>query len=254
MPIISSERVGSLILRYWDKHYQRTVDGFILEGPLAGGHLGFTPEQLADPDQCSLEKLLPLVLECIAPYEKKYGRKIPVIVAGGIYTGKDMADMMAMGASGVQLGTRFVCTEECGVSEEFKQAYIDAREKDISIIISPVGMPGRALRNRFLKVLDGDGRHKIKCTYHCLTTCKIAKAKYCIADALLNAYSGDVDNGLIFCGANAYRVDKITTVKALFQELLSGFQAAGASLKQKMGDSLPRQNGQRKRLSPRREP
>ncbi len=237
VPIISSARLANIILRSWDRRYERTVDAFILEGPLAGGHLGFTPEQLDDPENFSLETILPEVLEAISPYEEKYGKKIPIIVAGGIYTGEDMANMLSMGASGVQLGTRFVCTEECGVSEEFKQAYLDARKEDITIIKSPVGMPGRALRNPFLKVLDGDGKHKIKCSYHCLTSCHIAKAKYCIADALLNAYAGDVDNGLIFCGANAHRIDKITTVQALFGELLAEFRAVGSTLKQRMGES-----------------
>jgi nitronate monooxygenase len=248
VPIISSSRVANLILRAWDKRYKRTVDGFILEGPLAGGHLGFTPEQLEDPENYSLEKLLPQVLDTVAPYEEKFGKKIPVIVAGGIYTGEDMADMLALGASGVQLGTRFVCTEECGVSKEFKQAYVDAEKEDISIIKSPVGMPGRALRNPFVKVLDGDGRHKYKCNYRCLASCEIDKAKFCIADALLKSYSGDVDNGLIFCGANAHRIDKITTVQALFSELLTEFRGVGGTLKQKVAESAKRRLAQGKRL------
>ena len=220
VPIISSARVANLILRTWDKRYERTTDALILEGPLAGGHLGFSAEQLEHPEDHSLEKLLPEVLETIKPYEDKYGKKIPVITAGGIYTGKDIARMLSLGASGIQMGTRFVCTEECDVSQEFKQAFLDARKEDIVIIKSPVGMPGRAINNQFLKDLEIKGKLKINCPYRCLTACEVKTARYCIALALLNSYFGDVDHGLIFCGQNAYRVDKIITVKELIQELL----------------------------------
>ena len=225
VPIISSARVAGLILRVWDQRYEKTADGLILEGPLAGGHLGFSEEQLAQPEKYSLEKLLPEVLEIIKPYEDKYGKKIPVITAGGIFNGKDIAKMLSMGASGVQMGTRFVCTEECDVSQEFKQAYLDAKEEDIVIIKSPVGMPGRAIRNHFLKDLEVKGKLKIKCPYRCLTVCQVEKAQYCIALALVNSYLGDVDNGLIFAGQNAYRCNKIVTVKELIKELLSELEA-----------------------------
>ncbi len=225
VPIISSVRIAEFILRSWDKRFSRIPEAFILEGPLAGGHLGFSNEQLENLDDFSLELLLPAVLEAIKPYEDKYGRKIPIIPAGGIYTGGDIARMLSLGASGVQMGTRFVVTEDCGVSQEFKQAYIDATEEDIVIIKSPVGMPGRAIRNPFLKHLEGDGRHRIRCHYRCLTACKVDKARYCIADALVKSYFGDVDNGLIFCGQNAHRVDRITTVKELFHELVTELTA-----------------------------
>ena len=165
LPIVSSGRAARLILSAWDKRYERTADGIILEGPLAGGHLGFSLEQLKQPDKYSLDILLPEVLEAIKGYEDKYGRKIPIIAAGGIYTGKDIARMLSKGASGVQMATRFVCTEECDVSREFKQAYLDAKEEDIVIINSPVGLPGRAIRNKFLKDLEIKGRIKIRCPY-----------------------------------------------------------------------------------------
>ncbi|MFH1904374.1 MAG: nitronate monooxygenase family protein [bacterium] len=226
VPIISSARIAEFILRTWDKRYERTADGFILEGPLAGGHLGFSAEQLEHPEDYSLEKLLPEVLEAIKPYEDKYGKKIPVITGGGIYNGKDIARMLSLGASGVQMGTRFVCTKECDVSQQFKQAYLDAKEEDIVIIKSPVGMPGRAINNRFLKDLEVKGKLKIKCPYRCLTVCRVDKARYCIALALVNSYFGDVDHGLIFCGQNAYRVDKIVTVKELIHELLAELKEA----------------------------
>lgn len=226
LPIVSSGRAAGLILRTWDKRYGRTAAGIVLEGPLAGGHLGFSHEQLEQPENYSLEKLLPELLESIKIYEDKYGMKIPVIVGGGIFTGKDIARMLALGASGVQMATRFVCTEECGVSEEFKQAYLDAQKEDIITIKSPVGLPGRAIRNNFLKSLENNGKLKIKCPYRCLSACKVDKAKYCIAKALLNAYFGDVDHGLIFSGTNAYRIDKIVTVKDIISELLTELEAA----------------------------
>ena len=124
------------------------------------------------------------------------------------------------------MGTRFVCTPECDVSQEFKQAYLDARKEDVAIIKSPVGMPGRAIYNKFLQDLDIKGKLKIICPYRCLSVCKVDKAKYCIAKALLNAYFGDLDRGLIFCGQNVYRVNKIVTVKNLILELMTELKAA----------------------------
>jgi nitronate monooxygenase len=168
-----------------------------------------------------LEKLLPETLEAVKEYEDKYGKKIPIIVAGGIFTGTDIGRMLKLGASGVQMATRFVCTPECDASQEFKQAYIDAREEDIVIIKSPAGLPGRAIRNEFLKDLEKKGKLKIKCPYRCLTTCKIESAKYCIAKALLNSYFGNVAEGLIFAGKNAYRVNKFQSIEEIFKELLT---------------------------------
>jgi len=219
VPIISSSRVAELILRSWKK-YNRVVDAFILEGPLAGGHLGFSVEQLDNIKEHSVEKILAEVLEVIKPYEDQYGKKIPVIAAGGIFTGKDIARMLSLGASGVQMGTRFVCTHECDVSENFKQAYLDAKQEDIVIIKSPVGMPGRAIRNKFLEKVESVEKLSIRCNFRCLTACHVEKAKFCIAEALVKSYYGDVDNGLIFCGQNAYRVDKIISVKELIKELV----------------------------------
>ncbi len=226
IPIVSSSRVARLILQSWDKRHARIPDALILEGPLAGGHLGFSMEQLQEPEKYSLDILLPEILETIKPFEDKYGEKIPVITAGGIFTGKDIAKMLSLGASGVQMATRFVCTEECGVSQEFKQTYINATEEDIIIIKSPVGMPGRAIHNKFLKDIEIKGKIKVTCPYRCLTLCKVSEAKYCIALALLNSYFGDVDSGLIFCGQNAFRVNEIVKVKDLIAELLREVEAA----------------------------
>ena len=176
-------------------------------------------------DDYSLEKLIPEIIGAVKPFEDRFGKKIPVIAGGGVYTGADIARMLSLGASGVQMATRFVCTEECDVSREFKQSYLDAKEEDIVIIKSPVGMPGRAIRNNFLKKLEVVDKLQIKCDYRCLTACKVAEAKYCIALALVNSYKGDVDNGLIFCGQNAYRINKIVTVKELIGGLMSELEA-----------------------------
>jgi len=225
LPIVSSGRAAELVLRAWDKRYGRTADGIILEGPLAGGHLGFSMEQLEQIEHYSLQKLLPEVLEAIKAYEDKYGKKIPVIAGGGIFDGKDIAEILLAGASGVQMATRFVGTVECDVAPEFKQAYLSAKEEDIVIIKSPVGLPGRAIRNDFIKEVERRGKLDIRCPYRCLITCDVLNAKYCIAQALLNACFGDVDHGLIFCGQNAYRVNKIVTVKELIAELLAELEA-----------------------------
>jgi len=226
VPIVSSGRAATLILRTWEKRYGRTAQAVILEGPLAGGHLGFSENELAHAEDFSLERLLPELLEALKPFEDAFGVKIPVIAAGGIYTGHDIARMLSLGASGVQMATRFVCTRECGVSDAFKQAYLDASEDDIVIIKSPVGIPGRAVRNRFLERLDRGEPIPINCPYKCLSTCKIYDSRYCIAHALLNAYDGDMENGLVFAGQNVSRVHEILTVKELMSRLLDELRAA----------------------------
>jgi nitronate monooxygenase len=226
LPIVSSGRAATLILKTWDKRFNTTADALVLEGPLAGGHLGFSYEQLQNPEQYSLEILLPEVLEAIKPYEDKYGKKIPVIAAGGIYDGKDIARMLRLGASGVQMATRFVGTYECDVADEFKQAYLDAKAEDIAIIKSPVGMPARAIKNKFIKDLEIKEKIPIQCYYRCLIACKVSEARYCIAKRLVNSCEGRTDEGVIFCGSYAYRVNKIVTVKELMAELVREIEAA----------------------------
>ena len=226
VPIVSSARGAELILRGWAKRFERTAGAIILEGPLAGGHLGFTVEQLEHLEDYTLESLVPELVEAVKPFEDRFGSKIPIIAGGGIFDGEDIARMLSLGASGVQMATRFVCTVECDASQEFKQTYLDAVEEDIVIIKSPVGLPGRAIRNKFLKGLETVDKLQIKCPYHCLTVCKVAEARFCIAQALVNAYRGDIDHGLVFCGQNAYRTDKIVTVKELIAELLSELRTA----------------------------
>ncbi len=217
VPIISSARLAEIILNQW-KRYGRMPDAFIIEGPLAGGHLGFSFEQLAHSDDFSLVKILRETLAIIQPFEQSGGRKIPLITAGGIYTGDDIALMLSLGASGVQMGTRFVATIECPVSDEFKQAYVNARLEDLRIIKSPVGMPGRVLANDFLRRLQSGHIPKPKCPFHCILSCERDAAGFCVAERLDNSYRGDVNEGLIFCGANVHRIDRIISV----HELISG--------------------------------
>jgi nitronate monooxygenase len=225
VPIVSSARAAKIICEKWKSNYDYLPDAVIVEGPKAGGHLGFKEEQIFDKDY-SLEKLVPEIVNELKPFEEKYNRQIPLIAAGGIYTGEDIHNILQLGASGVQMATRFVTTEECDASQAFKQSYIDASEKDIEIIKSPVGMPGRAIISNFIdKVREGKKQPK-KCPFKCIKTCDISKSPYCIIIALINALKGNFNNGYAFAGTNAYRATKITTVKELFQSLLKEYRAA----------------------------
>lgn len=228
VPIISSGRAAKLIARYWLDHYQYAPDAFVLEGPKAGGHLGFKTEQINDPSY-ALERLLPEVLASIAPIEEETGRKIPVIAAGGIYTGADIEYYLTHGASGVQMATRFVTTNECDASDVFKQTYINAREEDIVIINSPVGMPGRAIFNPFLEAVCNGLKHPFACPYNCIVTCKKENAPYCISLALYHAKNGKMQYGFAFAGSNAYRAESIISVKELIALLLAEYNAAQAA-------------------------
>lgn len=233
VPIVSSSRAAKLICEKWSTLYNYLPDAIVVEGPKAGGHLGFKRDQI-DDTHYSLEEIVPEVVKEVKFFEEKYNKEISVIAAGGIYTGHDIYNIMQKGAKGVQLGTRFVPTEECDASIEFKQAYINATEKDIEIIQSPVGMPGRAVRNSFIdKVKDGLKR-PIKCPFQCIKTCDVSSSPYCIITALYNAYKGNMKNGYAFAGSNAYLTNKISTVKEVFDELMNDFRIAinGAECKQ----------------------
>lgn len=225
VPIVSSGRAAAIITKKWKELYNYLPDAFVVEGPKAGGHLGFKREQLDNPD-FSLEKLVPEVISNLKPFEEKYGRSIPVIGAGGIYTGEDIKKIMDLGASGVQMGTRFVTTYECDASDEFKQVYINSTENDMEIIQSPVGLPGRAIRNGFIDKINKGEKRPVKCPYKCLKTCDIEKTPYCIFAALMNAMKGNFYNGYAFAGANAYRATKIISVKETFQEIIQEFKDA----------------------------
>lgn len=230
VPIVSSARAATLIAKHWTAKYDYLPDAFVVEGPMAGGHLGFKRENLEDPDY-SLDQLVPELVGALKPFEEKYGRAVPVIAGGGIYTGADVKRMLDLGAAGVQMATRFVTTVECDADPAFKESYIAAKEGDLRIIASPVGMPGRAINNDFLDEMRRGNTKPPACPYHCVSSCKGTEAPYCISLALKNAVRGKLKRGFAFAGANAYLADKIVTVKELFANILEEFKAAVAKVK-----------------------
>jgi len=225
VPIVSSARAALLIAKNWLGKFGHLPDAVVVEGPKAGGHLGFKLENIENSD-FALEKLVPEVVEAMEPFSQKYNQSIPVIAAGGIYTGADILKFLQLGASGVQMATRFVTTHECDANIKFKQAYIDAKQSDITIIQSPVGMPGRAIRNEFLEQVSQGKKMPINCPYLCLKTCKVEKSPYCISHALMNAYRGKFNRGFAFCGANAHRAEEIISVHELIESIKEEFENA----------------------------
>lgn len=274
-PIVSSFRAARLIFNKWKRTYNRIPDMVVIEGPKAGGHLGFSLEELtlyeenlqiskaysekyitdketisntedvrnttdkknnvdnailtdkfntADIESTHLPKAnyddeIIKIIEFVNEEAETAGKEIPVVVAGGIFDKGDIEHAMELGASGVQMASRFVCTDECDASEVYKTAYMNAKAEDLKIIKSPVGMPGRAIRNRFTEITE-NGRYPVKKCRGCLAKCKPAEIPYCITDALIRAVKGDVEDGLVFCGANAGRIDKKVSVHELIQELI----------------------------------
>ena len=211
VPIVSSARAASVIAKKWFSRFEYVPDAFVVEGPKAGGHLGFKPEEIT--------------------VEDKHGRAVPVIAAGGIYSGADIRRFLDMGASGVQMGTRFVATTECDADIRFKESYLKASEEDITIIKSPVGMPGRALQNDFIASAREGLKKPFKCIFHCVHTCDPQKTPYCIAQALINAMKGNLERGFAFCGANVGRVNRIMPVKELMQSLETEYDASAPAAK-----------------------
>jgi nitronate monooxygenase len=225
VPIVSSARAAKIICEKWKTLYNYLPDLVVVEGPKAGGHLGFKANQIED-ENFSIQKLIPEVVKEVAIFEEKYNQEIPVIAAGGIYTGEDMYNIMQLGAKGVQMSSRFVPTDECDADIKFKQTYINASENDVEIIQSPVGMPGRALKGEFLeKVKQGLTAPK-SCPYNCLHTCDYKKVPYCIIVTLYNAYQGKMDKGYAFAGSNAYRSTKISSVKEVVDSITSEYNQA----------------------------
>ena len=221
IPIVSSARAAALMCKTWQRRFSRLPDALVVEGPLAGGHLGFSFEQIENVENLRLERLVTEVLAVA----REYGN-IPVVAAGGVFDGNDIAKFLRLGASGVQMATRFVCTHECDAADAYKQAFIKCRKEDIAIIHSPVGMPARVIRNDFVdRYLRGE-KVTFGCPYHCLSTCEPAVAGYCIAQALLASYRGQMDKGYAMCGANAWRCTKIVSVHELIQELIEETAAA----------------------------
>lgn len=231
IPIVSSARATRIICEKWKANYDYLPDAVIVEGPKAGGHLGFKEEQIGD-NEYALEKLVPEIVDELKTFEVKYSKSIPLIAAGGIYTGEDISNIMKLGASGVQMGTRFVTTDECDASHGFKQSYIDAAEKDIEIIKSPVGMPGRAILSTFIQKVKEGKKQPLHCPFKCIRTCDISKSPYCIIIALVNALKGNFENGFAFAGSNAFRATRISSVKEVFQALIQEYRESRPALKE----------------------
>lgn len=225
VPIVSSGRAAKLIFKSWEKSYNDIPDGVVVEGPKAGGHLGFKYEQIHDP-AFQLEVIVPEVVESLKEFEVRHGREIPVVAAGGIFTGEDIYNFFKLGAKGVQLGTRFVATYECDADIRFKEAYVAAKEEDVTIIASPVGLPGRAINNVFLKEVADGVKKYFRCPSRCLESCGAKDARYCISEALDSARKGELNNGFAFAGSNVYRVESIVPVKDLMSSLKNQYTMA----------------------------
>ena len=228
-PIVSSVKSALVICRMWDRKYHTAPDFVVVEGPCAGGHLGFSREQLTELgadtdhvaetfDEPAYDKEVRGIIETVKSFAEKYKKHIPVITAGGIFDHKDVLHQFELGAEGVQAATRFVTTEECDADIAYKEAYINAKEEDIVIVKSPVGMPGRAIKNKFLERV-AQGPVKVERCFRCLEHCNPAETPYCITKALINAAEGKIDEALLFCGSNAYRCEKIETVPEVMAAL-----------------------------------
>lgn len=217
VPIVSSVKSVQVIMKYWSKKYDKRPDAVVIEGPLAGGHLGFTREQAENPEALHYDDEVLKILRYVNEAGEEHHTRIPVIMAGGIYTREDMEHYLALGISGVQMATRFVTTYECDADDAYKQCYIRAHKEDIMIVQSPVGMPGRAIRNPFIEKAKAGQIPHGKC-HSCISACNPAKTPYCITDALINAATGHVEDALLFCGANAYRAEKMEYVKDIMAE------------------------------------
>jgi NAD(P)H-dependent flavin oxidoreductase YrpB (nitropropane dioxygenase family) len=225
---VSSAKAAKLIFQYWANKYNRIPDAVVVEGPLAGGHLGFKKNELTGT-VVPLARLIQETVQEICPFELQFEKNIPVVAAGGIYTGKDMFDIMQAGAKAVKLGTRFVTTHECDASIHFKESYLACNEEDLLIIDSPVGLPGRVVSNDFVKQIKEGTTKPFRCVWNCLSSCNYKEAPYCIAQALFNAADGKMAEGFAFAGANAYKATKIQYVSEVIDELIAGYNISSVT-------------------------
>lgn len=236
-PIVSTEKSARVILRYWGKKYRRMPDLLVIEGPKAGGHLGFTKEQLAEYGMDvegkisnveesahgageSYDQEVIRILSIVREYETQFKCRIPTALGGGIVDSSQAAHTFSLGVDAIQVATRFVTTKECDADIRYKEAYLHADEADIAIVKSPVGMPGRAIMNPFMKkVMAGEQIPHSPC-HRCLNQCNPSEIPYCITDALIHAAKGETDDALLFCGAYAYKAERLETVKEVIDSLL----------------------------------
>ncbi len=238
VPKISSARAAELTLKVWADKFGRLPDALAVEGAKAGGHLGFKKKELENQTK-SLTEIIKETKAVVQKYEIKHNCKIPIIAGGGVYTGKDIYNTLNAGASAVKMGTKFVTTYECDADINFKKQYLKANiPEDITLIDSPVGMPGRAVNNNFLKSVAKGEKKPVKCDWQCLKSCKYKEVPYCIAEALFNAAQGDLDNGFAFAGSNAYKASKIQSVKEVFDRLIYEYSKEELSEKQKINTRI----------------
>ena len=236
IPKVSSAKAANLIFRYWASKYDFVPDAVVVEGPMAGGHLGFKKENLTE-NMVPLRLLVEETVKAIRPFEKTFEKTIPVIAGGGLHSGKDIYDIMQAGAKGVKIGTRFVTTHECDASIEYKESYLAAGSEDIVIIDSPVGLPGRVVKNDFVRqIMNGEAK-PFKCPWKCLSSCNYKEAPFCIAKALYNSATGKMDEGFAFAGSNAYLATEINHVSDVITDLVSGYNLE--SLRQQLSAIRP---------------
>jgi len=220
-PIVSSVKAADLLLKIWQRRYGKTADMVVVEGPKAGGHLGFSLDELEkfDSGEIDFDNTLNDILHCVSEFEQRSDTKIPTVFGGGIYDKTDALHYLELGCSGVQIATRFVATEECDAHENFKMAYVNANESDVAYVKSPLGLPGRALKNKFFNDTQLEDSAVDKC-YSCISSCNPIKTPYCISKALISSVNGKVNDGLVFCGKKVDKIKEITTVKKLLNEYL----------------------------------
>jgi nitronate monooxygenase len=220
VPIVSSAKALKIICKRWKKRYDRVPDAVIVEGPKSGGHQGFSYEDCAKEEN-QLENIVAPVVE-----EAKVWGDIPVIAAGGVWDKKDIEEMLALGASGVQMGTRFIGTHECDAHENLKQVLLNAKKEDIKLMSSPVGYPAQGVVTNLTHLVAERKGPEIKCISNCVAPCnrgvEAKEVGFCIADRLSDAFLGNLETGLFFSGTNGYRLNEIISVKELMNKLVDG--------------------------------
>jgi NAD(P)H-dependent flavin oxidoreductase YrpB (nitropropane dioxygenase family) len=216
IPVISSARAANLLIKTWHRRYNRIPDAIVIEGPLCGGHLGFSRDQIDDPASIPIGMILQQVRETVAPYEAEYGRRIPMVGAEAISNFEDAIHMLNLGFDGVQIGTRFICSEESGLDPASKEVYAKATQKDLVVIQSPMGMPLRVIRSPFVERLLSEEKIKFYCPFRCLRACDAGKVKFCLADAMVKALIGYVEGGIYSVGCGIDKCNEIIPAEEFF--------------------------------------
>ena len=237
VPIVSSARAAKIIFQHWAEKFGRVPDAVVIEGPLAGGHLGFKKAAVVSPELnlTELTNIVKETVEILKPFEEQFNIEIPIIAGGGVYTGADIYEVLQAGAKGVQMGSKFVTTTECDVDESFKKVYLESKEEDITIIDSPVGLPGRVISNDFVKAIQNGEQKPVKCPWKCLKYCDFNKVQFCVAEALFNAARGDFSKGFAFSGAKGFKAKSIISVKETIRELVDEYNVLEKLSKSKIG-------------------